>query len=149
MRIALVTLALIAVDVPVWAQTIPRAALQYKRALIGNARLVWGLDAPIAVLASQIAQESGWRPDAKSAYAGGLAQFSPSTSTWISGKYPELADNNPYEPSWALRAQSLFDKFLYDRMTARTRCERWAFTLSAYNGGEGNVIKQKRAAKAG
>lgn len=134
---------------PVEAQ-IPQAAVQYKRALIGNARLVWGLDAPIAVLAAQIHQESAWRADAKSPYAGGLAQFTPSTADWISGKYAEeLGDSNPYEPSWALRAQSRYDKFLYDRQTAKTRCDRWAFTLSSYNGGEGNLIKQKRAAKAG
>jgi len=150
MRIALVTLALIAVDVPVWAQTIPRAALQYKRTLIGNARLVWGLDAPVAVFAAQIAQESGWRADAKSAYAGGLAQFSPSTAEWISSKYAsELGDNQPFEPTWAIRALVRYDLFLHDRQTAKTKCDRAAFFLSSYNGGEGNLIKQKRAAKAG
>lgn len=149
MRTVLCVVSVFVLAVPVSAQQIPRAAEQYRRQLVGNARLVWGLDAPIAVLASQIAQESGWRKDAKSPYAGGLAQFTPSTAEWISSKYSDLADNNPYEPSWALRAQSLYDKFLYDQQTAKTRCDRWAFTLSAYNGGAGNVIKQKRAAKAG
>lgn len=150
MRVVLFTLTLMAVDAPAWAQTIPRAALQYKRALIGNARFVWGLDAPVAMFAAQIHQESGWRADAKSAYAGGLSQFTPATATWISEKYTdELGDNSPFEPSWALRALARYDRFLYERMTARDRCNHFAFVLSAYNGGEGNVIKQKRAAKAG
>lgn len=142
MRLAILFLLF---SVPVQAQTIPRAALQYQRALIGNARFVWGLDAPIAMLAAQIHQESGWNKDAKSPYAGGLAQFTPDTSRWISEKYKdELGDNAPFEPSWALRAINRYDKFLYDRQAgAASDCHRFGFTLSAYNGGEGWLIKQK------
>ncbi|MBI4521698.1 MAG: transglycosylase SLT domain-containing protein [Gemmatimonadetes bacterium] len=132
---------------PVCAQPIPRAALQYQRPLIANARAVWGLNAPIAVMAAQVHQESGWRPDAKSAYAGGLAQFTPATAEWISAKYTEeLGANQPFEPAWALRALARYDKFLYDRQSrAATPCDRWAFTLSSYNGGEGWLTKQKAA----
>ena len=127
---------------------IPRAALQHQRTLIQNARFVFGLNAPIAILAAQVHQESGWRTDAQSKYAGGLAQFTPSTADWISQKFPyELGENQPFNPAWALRALARYDKFLYDRQpNAATECDRWAFTLSGYNGGEGWVNRDKRLA---
>lgn len=133
---------------PASAQTIPRAALQYRHVLVGNARFVWGMNAPIAVMASQVHQESGWRADARSAYASGLTQFTPATADWISAKFAdELGDNQPLNPSWALRALARYDKFLYDRQrTAATDCDRWAFTLSAYNGGEGWVNRDRALA---
>lgn len=130
--------------------TIPTRAAKFKRDLIGNARIVFGLNAPIAVLSSQVHQESAWRPDAKSPYAGGLAQFTPATAADISRKYPELADNAPFEPSWALRALARYDFDLYQlEPRAASECERWAFTLSAYNGGRGWVVRQKAAAAKG
>ncbi|ECE5264246.1 lytic transglycosylase domain-containing protein, partial [Salmonella enterica] len=42
----------------------PQAALQYRDDVIRNARLEWGLSAPVADFAAQLHQESGWRPDA-------------------------------------------------------------------------------------
>lgn len=139
------TCALLLLAAVAEAQTIPRAALQYQRALIGNARLVWGLDAPIAVMAAQVHQESSWRANAQSKYASGLAQFTPGTADWISQRYPDLGVNQPFEPAWALRALARYDKFLYDRQaSAVNECDRWAFVLSSYNGGEGNVNRDKR-----
>lgn len=136
-------------SVPAHAQTIPVAARQYQRALIANARFVWGLNAPVAVMAAQVHQESGWRADAKSKFASGLTQFTRQTADWISEKYAdELGDNEPLNPSWALRAMARYDKFLYDRQrTAVTDCDRWAFTLSAYNGGEGWVNRDRALAQ--
>lgn len=144
-----ITIAILFIASAAEAQTVPRTALQYKRALIGNARLVWGLEAPIAMLAGQLEQESGWRADARSPFAGGLAQFTPATAKDVSAKYPELSDNAPFEPSWALRAQSLYMRDLHKfESNAVNECERFAFTLSSYNGGRGHVINQKKAAKA-
>lgn len=143
----LILLLLVAV---VDAQTIPRAALQYKRELIASTRVVWGLDAPVAVMAAQVHQESGWRADAQSRFAGGLTQFTPDTADWISQRYPrELGENQPFNPSWALRALARYDKFLYDRQAdAFTECDRWAFTLAGYNGGEGWVNRDKRLTRS-
>ena len=62
--------------------------------------------------------------------------------------YPELADNQPYNPDWALRALVRYNRFNYERITARTECDRMAFMLSAYNGGLGWVQRDKRKAKA-
>lgn len=140
---------LLLVTVAAEAQTrIPQAANQYRRPLISNARFVWGLDAPIAVMAGQLHQESGWRKDAKSAFASGLSQFTPSTADWISAKFPdELGANQPFNPDWALRALARYDKFLYDRqISTATDCDRWAFTLAGYNGGEGWIVRDRRIA---
>lgn len=122
---------------------IPPDAVKYKRDLVRNARLVWGLDAPIATFAAQIHQESGWRPDAKSPVgATGLAQFMPKTSDWISGLFIALQDNQPSNPAWAIRALVEYDRWLYDRVPpAMNHCERMAFVLSSYNGGMGWLQK--------
>lgn len=116
---------------------IPAGAEKYKRDLIRNARLEWGLDAPIATFAGQIATESAWRESAKSsAGALGLSQFVPKTATWLSGLYDSLGPAEPLNPIWAMRAMSRYDKHLFDRMPKSTRCHQGAFMLSAYNGGE-------------
>jgi soluble lytic murein transglycosylase-like protein len=128
---------------------VPRDAFKYQRDLIRNARAVWGLDAPVATFAAQIHQESLWRPGAKSAYAIGLAQFTPDTADWISSLYKkELGDNQPWNPGWAIRALVRYDLHLYSRLSGVTPCDKMAFTLSAYNGGLGWVLRDKNKAKA-
>lgn len=122
------------------AAQIPAGADRYKRDLIRNVRLEWGLDAPIASFAAQIEQESAWSTDATSrSGAQGLAQFMPATATWISGAYSALADNQPRNPAWALRALAVYDKYLMDRVSATTTCHQAAKMLSSYNGGLGNM----------
>lgn len=147
MRAALVALLLLLAPGLADAQ-VPDRARQYQRDLIRNARLVWGLDAPVATFAAQIHQESGWRPDVSSAYAHGLAQFTPATADWIGGLYSDVGPADPFNPAWALRALVRYDKHLYDRNTAATECDRWAFTLSAYNGGQGWVNRDRKLAAA-
>lgn len=135
---------------PAAAAQVPRAAYEYRADLIRNARAVWGLNAPIALFAAQVHQESAWRPDAQSPYAGGLAQFTPDTADWISQVYPgELAANAPYNPAWALRALVRYDRHLWTRLDwAASGCDRAAFMLSAYNGGYGWVGRDRRLAAA-
>lgn len=132
------------------AAQIPIDASRYKRDLIRNSRLVWGLDAPVSTFAAQIHQESGWRHDAKSHVgASGLAQFMPATAKWISGLYAPLKDNDPTNPAWAIRAMVEYNKWLYARVpSAATHCERMAFVLSSYNGGLGWLQRDVHAAKA-
>jgi membrane-bound lytic murein transglycosylase MltF len=127
---------------------VPDAARPYKRQLVANSRLVWGLDAPVASFGAQIEQESSWRPDVvSSAGAVGLAQFMPGTSSWISGIYRALADNQPRNPVWALRALVTYDRWLWERVTADNDCERFAMALVGYNGGLGNVWKEQALAE--
>jgi len=127
---------------------VPRASLAYRNDLIRNARLVWGLGAPVATFAGQIHQESGWNPSAQSPYARGLAQFTPATADWIGKTYSDyVGKGNPFEPQWALRALVQYDKHLWNAVTADTDCDRMAFTLSGYNGGAGWVTRDKKKAK--
>jgi len=131
------------------AASVPREALQHRSDLIRNARAVWGLDAPVATFAAQVHQESRWRVDAQSPVgAGGIAQFMPSTAAWIAQAYPALANPEPFNPSWSLRALVTYDLHIWDRTSAATDCDRMAKTLSGYNGGPGWVTRDERLAKA-
>lgn len=115
---------------------IPARAFKYQSTLTRNARMVWGINAPVAMLGAQVEQESGWNEQAKSsAGAQGLGQFMPSTADWIDDAYPDLGAAQPFNPDWALRALIQYDKHLFDRIEGATDCDRHAFALSAYNGG--------------
>lgn len=147
--IALAMCALCACQ-PAYADSIPHDAEQYRRTLVRAAHAEWGLDAPIATLAAQVHQESAWRANARSQVgAQGLAQFMPTTSAWMAQLYPNtLGANQPFNPGWALRALVTYDRWLSQRIQARGSCEKWAFVLSAYNGGLGWVQKDTRQASA-
>jgi len=123
----------------------PPAAEPYRRAVTREMRLQFGLDAPVALMAAQIEQESAWNPLAQSPYAQGLAQFTPSTAAWISGAYPAtLSLNQPFEPGWAIRAMAQYDYVTYTGILVPRECDRWAMALSAYNGGPGWVQRDRR-----
>ena len=127
---------------------IPRAALKYRAELTGVARQELGLDAPISLLAAQIHQESAWNENAVSpAGAQGLSQFMPATAKWLPEVAPHTGEPLPFNPAWAIRALCAYDKYLYDRVTGTPRlCDRWAYTLSAYNGGLGWVGRDRAMA---
>ncbi len=112
------------------------ASLPYRTDVIRNARIEWGINAPIADFAAQFHQESSWIPSAMSPQgAQGLAQFIPSTARWFSNMIPALRANQPFNPSWAIRALISYDRWLWWRIQAANDCEQMAMTLSAYNGG--------------
>lgn len=124
---------------------VPAAAHQHRAALKRNAHMLWGLNAPVATFAAQIHQESRWRPDARSPVGAlGLAQFMPSTATWMGEVDAELRMAQPANPTWALRALVRYDLWLWARIKAADDCERMAYTLAAYNGGLGWVYKRQR-----
>ena len=130
------------------AESIPANALRHRAELTRCGRYAFGLSAPVATLAAQVHQESRWRENAVSPVgARGLAQFMPSTSQWIAGLVPELAENAPFNPGWALRALATYDKWLWDRVSGWDACQRMAMALSGYNGGLGWV--QRDASLAG
>ena len=134
-----VACALLACALPVGAQ-VPQAAQQHRALLVRTAHAAWGLDAPVAVFAAQVHQESAWRADAVSHVgAQGSAQFMPSTTRWIAGLSPDLAAQQPFNVAWALRALVTYDRWLYDRTPARyTPHERMWVALRGYNGGLGH-----------
>lgn len=129
---------------------IPPQAERYRRDLVRSARYVFGMNAPVALLAGQVHQESAWNPTAKSAYASGLAQFTPATARDMARLHPqELGRAAPLDPRWALLAQCIYDKALYDAAAfAATEGDRWRFALWGYNGGWGWVQKDRAKAKA-
>jgi hypothetical protein len=95
--------------------------------------------------------ESGWREDARSPVGAlGLAQFMPGTAAWIAQLYPaDLGDAAPLDARWALRALVMYDLWLWERLTEfrDAGLHRWGATLSAYNGGLGNVRKDRQLAR--
>lgn len=135
----------------------PAAAQRYRAQLLRAAHSQWGLDAPVAAMAAQVHQESGWNPAAVSrAGAQGMAQFMPATATWWCSRQASAhaaADCQPSNPTWALRALVGYDKWLWDRLPAGAAASTtadadrlWA-TLRAYNGGLGHW--QAESAHAG
>ena len=150
LAVLLVALCALAALLPPLAHAqVPQAAQQHRALLVRTAHAAWGLDAPVAVFAAQVHQESAWRPDAVSHVgAQGLAQFMPATTRWIAGQSPELAAQQPFSPAWALRALVTYDRWLYDRTPAHypPRDRMWV-ALRAYNGGLGHW--QREAASTG
>lgn len=130
-----------------FAGAVPRQALQYRAELTRAVHLVWGLDGPVAVMAAQVHQESGWRADARSPYAHGLAQFTPATAEWIAGQDEVLGPADTGNPVWALRAMARYDRWLHERIRpAGNACDRWWGALRAYNGGLGHWLREARLA---
>lgn len=129
---------------------VPDLAYRLKRVVRAEVNYVWGLDYDGSVFYAQIHQESGWRPDARSPYATGLAQFTPDTAAWISKLYPtDLGENNPLDPRWAIRACVKYDRWIYDRCPfSYSEDDRWRFTLSGYNGGAGWITRDRGLARA-
>lgn len=128
-------------------ELIPHDAMRYRDDLVRQSRLVFGLDAPVALLAAQVHAESSWNPRAISpAGAEGLAQFMPATASWIPTLDSALASKATFTPAWSLRAMARYNHWLYGRLRADTDCDRWAMVLSAYNGGLGWVLRDKQAA---
>lgn len=134
---------------PACSQAQSGDAQRYRGTLKREAQRVWGIAAPVGTMAAQVQQESRWHPNARSPVgAQGLAQFMPATARWMGDIDPELVGAASLNPTWSLRALVVYDHWLHQRVTvAANNCERWAFTLSAYNGGQGWVFKRQQAAR--
>lgn len=127
---------------------IPESSVLYRLRVERAANDYFGVASSPARLAAQLHQESAWKPDARSKYAWGLAQFTPATATWLPQACPEIGDFDPWDAGQSIRAAACYDRWLYDRVTAASECDRWAFTFSAYNGGLGWVQRDRRRASA-
>jgi soluble lytic murein transglycosylase-like protein len=130
------------------AAQVPPAAEQYRRDLVRASQDVWGMDAPVSLLAAQIHAESGWRPGAVSpAGARGLAQFIDATAADVARRYGG-GPANPFDPRWAMTAQSRYLRELHGAIAgAANESERFAFALAGYNGGM-RWVQRRRAASA-
>lgn len=138
-------LVILAAALPVAAQ-VPAAAARYRAELTRAAHAQWGLGAPIAALAAQVHQESGWRPDVVSHVgAVGMAQFMPATTAWWCRMAAAAEACNPSNPTWALRALVGYDHWLYQRTPAHyAPPDRLWVALRGYNGGLGHWQAEAR-----
>jgi soluble lytic murein transglycosylase-like protein len=127
-------------------------AVIYKPYLQTQAVTLWGKDPPLPLFAAQIHQESLWNPNARSAYACGLTQFTPDTQEWIKAAYKvDVGDGHCLDPKWAIRAMIRYDKHLSTNIRGTaSECDNRKWMLSAYNGGLGWVNRDRnKAAIAG
>lgn len=127
---------------------IPQASFLYRMKMDREVRARFGTNDALARIAGQIHVESRWRANAKSAYAEGMAQFTPATSRWLESVCPEIGPPDPWSADWSVRAVVCYDAWLHARVSGATPCDRWAFALSAYNGGLGWIARDKTRASA-
>lgn len=131
---------------------VPAVSATYRLAIERESARYFGLQSQPARLAAQIHQESGWNPNAASAYAQGLTQFTPATARWLPTVCPAVGVPDPWDAQWALRAQACYMAWLLDRVKPHqqargpmTACTRWMFAFRAYNGGEGWLNRERLA----
>lgn len=131
------------------AQGIPSIANKHRGDLTRAAHSVWGLDAPVAVFAAQIHQESGWKPNAVSRVgAVGMAQFMPATAQWwCSFNGLSATECQPSNPVWAMRALVGYDRWLFERVRGASEFDRLWAALRGYNGGLGHWQQEAALAR--
>ena len=123
----------------------PAAAVKHRATLTREAQFVFGLNAPVAMFAAQIEQESSWRETVTAWDNGrGLAQFMDPTTSFITKLYPELGKADPYNPRWAMRALVRYDQWLIARVKGKSDCHSWAAALKGYNAGLGYVQQAQK-----
>ncbi len=128
---------------------IPRAADSYKRNFIRIHRHYFGMDAPIALLAAQIHQESAWNQRAKSKYASCLSQLTPETEQWLKTNFSKYlaGEGGIMNPVFCIKAQGLYTRWLGTKIVANDECHKWSFILASYNGGHGWTLRDKNLAE--
>lgn len=132
------------------AEARPPARCQPLQELVTAAsHAIHGPRAPAATSGAQLAQESGCNERAVSRVgAQGLAQFMPATAADMAKRFPRhCSPADPFSPVWAVWCQHVYmASLLGQNRDGMTECDRWAFALWAYNGGQGWVNRDKRLA---
>jgi len=85
-------------------------------------------------------RKRGWNPEAVSRVgAVGMAQFMPATARWwCEANGLGVAECQPTNPTWAMRALVGYDRWLFDRVRGPSEFDRLWAALRAYNGGLGH-----------
>ena len=131
---------------------IPDVAVRYRKTLVRAWQEYFSLAEPSSIGFSQIHTESRWKPTAKSPVgASGLAQAMPATADWLAELLPAdvqaecgNARGCPEEPKWAIEMLAKYDYLLFKEQALFKPWEdHWAATLAAYNGGSGNIRKER------
>lgn len=145
---AVVVLGVMVLTAHAWGD-IPAKAWRYRSLVVNTVRAEAGRDAPVALFAAQLAQESGWNPEAVSPVgARGLAQFMPATARDMGRQRPDMGPALPTNPVWAVRAMVAYNIQNKQRLRAASEFDLWALTLMAYNGGLGWVFRDQAKARA-
>lgn len=143
-RLLAVWLLIVGVPTIEASDRIPKRAHDYKRTIQNEYRRAFGLNMPAdasAIGAGTIHQESAWNPRAQSSHAKGLTQFTNPSWDWIQQIDRSITDlGDVWSPRASIRAMAVFHAFLWVRVPkASNEQDRWAFVLSSYNGGAGNL----------
>lgn len=133
------------------AAQVPPDAWKYRNEMLHSAWRIHGPGAPVATLAAQIHQESGWNCNVVSwAKAKGCAQFTDATAAGMARNHPEeCAPVNQFNPGWSIRCRDLLlrDTKIKSLGSGLSECDIWAFKFRWYNGGP-LVEKDRRLAAA-
>jgi hypothetical protein len=128
---------------------VPSRAMAYRQTIHAEVNRTWGLHVPAdayAVSAATIHQESAWNPLAQSPYAKGLTQFTDPTWADMVRRDPSIGElGDVFNAHAAIRAMTTYHHALWSLFPkSDDGTNRWAFVLSAYNGGPGFVMKDQR-----
>lgn len=169
----LVQLVLMVWCIPSLAQApaqIPKNALQYLPDLVQTQRTIWPAAPMPSFLAAQVEQESCislthskcWNPRAelktKRENGVGFGQFTRAYRADGSIRFDKISElsaahkslrgwswDKRYDPRYQLTAIVEMNKAIFGRQRgAATERDQLSFTLSAYNGGEGGVLQDRR-----
>jgi len=118
---------------------VPSDAWQHRNDMLHSAWRTHGPDAPVAMLAAQIHQESGWNCNAVSwAGAKGCAQFTDATAKGMATQFPQdCQPANQFNEKWSWRCRDLLMNQLKTKpmtIASLSECDDWAFRLRGYNG---------------
>jgi len=125
-----------------------RKVSRWAATVIREGRFINGINSPTAMYLSQIKQESNGDEKVTAWDNGrGLTQFMDGTIKQVVNTFPELGPANPYNPTWAIRAQVRYVKWLKLRVQGDTECDQYAAALKSYNAGLGYVQQSQKASK--
>lgn len=134
---------------------IPQRAYLYFPILKEEHSLIWP-ESDIGIIGSQIAHESSWKEDVmrkepSGVISYGLLQVLDVTYDELKKKNPLLLKGSPSEMLRArmgIRAGILYDKQMWILVSfADSTVDRYAMTLSAYNGGFGWLLRDRKLAE--
>ncbi|MCC6347943.1 MAG: transglycosylase SLT domain-containing protein [Nitrospirales bacterium] len=137
---------------------VPRRAYRYFPVLREEHQRVWP-EGDIHIIAEQINHESGWRRGAVRREKSGVVSYGAlqvldRTFLELKKKYPEAlykvdSPADMLQARWGIRAGILYDRHLWSLVSfAADMRERYAMMLSAYNGGYGWLLRDRKLAGA-